>query len=394
MYIWGVFTMIHFEAKKYGLKGLPKEEVPSIKKLLKEQWFMMLPLLVITWMMVQQFSAGNAAFWGIVTCLIISLANRGIKQGNILSGLVLFIIPIKMVLDLVIYLITLTGPLNIYVKIVYDSHPGYYIILPVLFLVFITFLIHTVTNKRVWEIIKSIGHEIWNATTLGSKQTLVIGATVGAIGVIIGSVELTGLASRFSNILLGFAGDNILLNVIMVALASLILGMGVPVTAAYMITIILVAPVFDHLGVSLIAAHMIVYWFSQDSNITPPVCIAAYAGAAIAGSDPWKTGWTSFKFAKMLYVMPILFAYVPAILLDGSMYEILVAFVSCILGTIAFSSLTMLYFVDKTKWHEWIIMLPTTILLFWPTIITTVIGIGLLVLVYFMQKARVRKAVA
>jgi len=76
-------------------------------------------------------------------------------------------------------------------------------------------------------------------------------------------------------------------------------------------------PPLTEMGVVLIAAHMIVYWFSQDSNITPPVCVAAYAGAAIAGSDPWKTGWTSFKFAKLLYVVPLLFAFTPQILFEG-----------------------------------------------------------------------------
>ncbi len=93
--------------------------------------------------------------------------------------------------------------------------------------------------------------------------------------------------------------------------------MGVPVTAAYLITAVLAVPPLMEMGVVLIAAHMIVYWFSQDSNITPPVCVAAYAGAAIAGSDPWKTGWTAFKFAKLLYVMPLLFAFTPAILFEG-----------------------------------------------------------------------------
>jgi TRAP-type uncharacterized transport system fused permease subunit len=91
----------------------------------------------------------------------------------------------------------------------------------------------------------------------------------------------------------------------------------VPVTAAYLITAVLAVPPLAEMGVVVIAAHMIVYWFSQDSNITPPVCVAAYAGAAIAGSDPWKTGWTSFKFAKLLYVMPLLFAFTPQILFEG-----------------------------------------------------------------------------
>jgi len=217
----------------------------------------------------------------------------------------------------------------------------------------------------------------------------------------------------------------------------------------------------------LIAAHMIVYWFSQDSNITPPVCVAAYAGAAIAGSDPWKTGWTSFKFAKLLYVMPLLFAFTPAILFegkplvapamqdeimggmvmeiraavgdeveegdivatvldgeavreigasrDGVIKEILISgggFVeggaviakttarpakvfssmfSAVLGTIAFSALTMGFLLCKTSIPEWLVLAVATVLLYWPTYLTDALGIVLVAAVFFGQKWRVAR---
>ena len=159
--------------------------------------------------------------------------------------------------------------------------------------------------------------EIWEAIQTGARNTLIIGATLGVIGIIVGTISLTGIGLKFSDIIISLAGGNLLPAILLVALASLVLGMGVPVTAAYLITAVLAVPPLMEMGVVLIAAHMIVYWFSQDSNITPPVCVAAYAGAAIAGSDPWKTGWTAFKFAKLLYVMPILFAFTPAILFEG-----------------------------------------------------------------------------
>jgi TRAP transporter 4TM/12TM fusion protein len=159
--------------------------------------------------------------------------------------------------------------------------------------------------------------EIWDAIQTGARNTLIIGATLGVIGIIVGVISLTGIGLKFSDIIISLAGGNLLAAILLVGLASLVLGMGVPVTAAYLITAVLAVPPLMEMGVVLIAAHMIVYWFSQDSNITPPVCVAAYAGAAIAGSDPWKTGWTSFKFAKLLYVMPLLFAFTPAILFEG-----------------------------------------------------------------------------
>ena len=159
--------------------------------------------------------------------------------------------------------------------------------------------------------------EIWDAIQTGARNTLIIGATLGVIGIIVGPISLTGLGLKFSDIIISLAGGNLLAAILLVGLASLVLGMGVPVTAAYLITAVLAVPPLMEMGVVLISAHMIVYWFSQDSNITPPVCVAAYAGAAIAGSDPWKTGWTSFKFAKLLYVMPLLFAFTPSILFEG-----------------------------------------------------------------------------
>jgi TRAP-type uncharacterized transport system fused permease subunit len=159
--------------------------------------------------------------------------------------------------------------------------------------------------------------EIWEAIQIGAVNTLMIGATLGVIGIIVGTISLTGVGLKFSDIIISLAGGHLLPAILLVGLASLVLGMGVPVTAAYLITAVLAVPPLTEMGVVLLGAHMIVYWFSQDSNITPPVCVAAYAGAAIAGSDPWKTGWTSFKFAKLLYVMPILFAFTPAIILEG-----------------------------------------------------------------------------
>ena len=138
-----------------------------------------------------------------------------------------------------------------------------------------------------------------------------------------------------------------LLTLCLVALASLILGMGVPVTASYLILAVLVVPAFGNLGVSAIAAHMAIYWLSQDSNITPPVCVAAYAGAAIAKSDPWKTGWCAFRYAKMLYVVPLLFIFFPEILLEGEWYQIVICYLGAIAGTLCFAAFIQGYLFDR-----------------------------------------------
>jgi TRAP transporter 4TM/12TM fusion protein len=175
------------------------------------------------------------------------------------------------------------------------------------------------------------------ASRAGTENSLKIGATVGVIGIIIGVLTFSGLVLTFADIMIELAGGSLLLTILLVALASLVLGMGVPVTAAYLITAVVAVPALTHLGVNQIAAHMIVYWLSQDSNITPPVCIAAFAGATIAKANMWKTAFSAFKFAKFLYLGPILFGYVPGFSLNGSSMDIVKAFVAIFFGTWLYS---------------------------------------------------------
>lgn len=179
--------------------------------------------------------------------------------------------------------------------------------------------------------------EFIEAARDGAENSLKIGATVGVIGIIIGVLTFSGLILTFADIVIELAGGSLALTILFIALASLVLGMGVPVTAAYLITAVVAVPALTHLGVNVLAAHMIVYWLSQDSNITPPVCIAAFAGATIAKANMWRTAFSAFKFAKFLYLGPFLFGYVPAFSLDGSATDIIKAFVLIIFGTWLYS---------------------------------------------------------
>ena len=367
IYFLSVFVMIHFEAKRYGLVGIDDPDAPTAMQILKKQWFMSLPLVIIVVMMLFGYSPGYAAFWAILSCVAVSWLTS-------------------------------------------DQRMGF--------------------------------REILDCMIQGSRSTLVIGATVGVIGIIVGTIQLTGIGLKFSQIIIDLSFGYLPLAILLIGLASLVLGMGVPVTAAYLITAVLAVGALSDMiiqsqvGMSLyefkqplenlmpndpqymaisaqltwalLASHMIVYWFSQDSNITPPVCVAAYAGAAIAGSDPWKTGWTAFKFAKMLYIGPFLFAFSPGFLLGGPdfimpWYQVVSTWFTIVLGTVAFGSLTMGYFLCPTTIAEWVICAVATLLLFFPKIvhwavgvdfpvlIVDLVGIGLWVLVFFKQKVRIRK---
>ncbi|MCU7838268.1 MAG: TRAP transporter fused permease subunit [Candidatus Thiodiazotropha sp. (ex Troendleina suluensis)] len=188
-----------------------------------------------------------------------------------------------------------------------------------------------------------------DASRAGAESSLKIGATVGVIGIIIGVLTYSGLVLTFADIVIELADGKLWLTILLIALASLILGMGVPVTAAYLITAVVAVPALTELGINPIAAHMIVYWLSQDSNITPPVCIAAFAGATIAKANMWKTAFTSFKFAKFLYLGPFLFGYVPGFSLNGSTTDIAVSFILILIGTYGYSWLLSGIWLDWFK---------------------------------------------
>jgi TRAP-type uncharacterized transport system fused permease subunit len=162
-------------------------------------------------------------------------------------------------------------------------------------------------------------------------------------------LTFSGLILTFASIVIELAGGSLVLTIILIALASLVLGMGVPVTAAYLITAVVAVPALTHLGVNPIAAHMIVYWLSQDSNISPPVCIAAFAGATIANAPMWATAFNAFRFAKFLYVAPFLFAFIPAFSLEATLPEIIMWFAIITLGNYIISYILSFAWVYTLK---------------------------------------------
>ena len=183
----------------------------------------------------------------------------------------------------------------------------------------------------------------------GTDSSLKIGATVGVIGIIIGVLTSTGLVLTFADIMISMADGSLFMTIVLIALASLILGMGVPVTAAYLITAVVAVPALTHLNVSPIAAHMIVYWLSQDSNLTPPGGIASFAVAAIAKAPMWKTAFSAFKFAKFLYLGPFLFGYVPGFSLQGDSFDIIKAFIMIFFGTWLYSYILSGYWLKQLR---------------------------------------------
>ena len=315
MYFFSVFTMVHYEAKIHNVIG--EKYKFSAMEILKTQWFYIMPLVIITIFMLTGYSPAYSAILGTVTCLYISWVRKENRM-DLTMAIIVTTIFIGAFFKVSEYISAIPGIIIaaiIYVRFKEDRGIGW---------------------KRFVEAARS-----------GTENSLKIGATVGVIGIIIGTLTFSGLVLTFADIVIELASGavfggvdfRLVATIFLIAFASLILGMGVPVTAAYLITAVVAVPALTHLGVNEIAAHMIVYWLSQDSNITPPVCIAAFAGATIAKANMWRTAFASFKFAKFLYLGPFLFGYVPGFSLQGSSMDILKAYVLIAIGTYIYAYL-------------------------------------------------------
>ena len=227
---------------------------------------------------------------------------------------------------------------------------------------------------------------LYEAMVLGGRYSLGIGSLVGCIGIILSLVGLTGVGLKLSWLFTTLANGSPLVAILLVGLISMILGMGLASGPAYIVTAIAVGPALADMGFPLMTAHFIMMWFSIDSEITPPVGIASIVGAGIANADPMKTMFTAFKYAKALYILPILFYYRPALLLQSSLFDIALTFVTVMLGLIAFAAVWENYLMRRTTLLERLLLLSGALLLFIPGHIWDFAGIGLFIIVYCLQR--------
>jgi TRAP transporter 4TM/12TM fusion protein len=226
--------------------------------------------------------------------------------------------------------------------------------------------------------------DLAEALVLAARNTLAVTVACAAAGIVVGMVGLTGLGLKFSEMVVSWGGGHLLATLLLIAIASLVLGLGLPVTASYIVLIVLAGPALQELGLPVIVAHMIVYWYSQDSNVTPPVALSAFAAAGIAGSNPMRTGVAAWKFAKGLYLIPLLMAYSP-LLLNGSTPEIVLAVITGMLGLCAFAVTIEGYWLRKTTWLERVATGLATILLLTPWGLADAIGAALALTVIATQ---------
>ncbi|MBW6485697.1 MAG: TRAP transporter permease [Syntrophobacterales bacterium] len=235
------------------------------------------------------------------------------------------------------------------------------------------------------ESLKTFGKLILEGLEEGAVGAVEVAAACAAAGIIIGSITMTGLGIKFSSMIVDASMGQLYLALPFTMIACLFLGMGVPTTAQYVIISALVAPALVQMGVLPMAAHLFILYFGTRADITPPVALAAYAGAGIARSDPWKTGLAAFQLGIAGFIIPFMFVYAPELLFVGSLWKILLALLTATFGVICLAAAVQRCMLVRTTWYEVLLLLVTSFLLIKPGLQTDLIGVALFLVVFLFQ---------
>ncbi len=327
LYFTGIFMMIHFEAKKLGLKGLPKESIPNFFKLVLTKGYLLLPVVALVIAM-NYYSPAKSAIFAILVAI-------GVK---VIESIVKSIVHKKLEFDIGLYIQSLAN---------------------------------------------------------GTKNAIGVALACAVAGCISAMVQQTGLANVLSSLVQSASQIHPIFALMLTMLMCIVLGMGVPTTANYVIMASMVAPILMRsLSLPVLAAHMFVFYFGIVADITPPVALAAYAGSAIAKSNPMKTGVTATRLAITAFIVPYIFAFSPEMLIVGSdkpWYEIVLLVVTALCGIYIISAGMEGYMFKNMSWFERILSLAGGLCMIIPGIATDAVGLALIVFVFIIQKLGAKK---
>ncbi|MGX6443240.1 TRAP transporter permease [Neobacillus sp. K501] len=310
LYFAGIWMMTHFEAKKIGLRGLTKEEMPSRKEVFSKL-YLLIPIIAIIFLLMSGMSVIRAALWSIAITVVVSALKKETRIGF----------------------------------------------------------------KGLFE-----------ALVDGARSALGVAAACAAAGIIVGVVTKTGLGLKMANGLLDLSGGALLPTLFLTMIASLILGMGSPTTANYVITSTIAAPAIILLGVPDLSAHLFVFYFGIVADITPPVALAAFAAAAVSGGEPFRTGVESTKLAISAFIIPYMFVLSPELLMIDTSWTYLIWVVfTAFIGMLAISAGVVGYWQRKLFWYERIAALGAGLCLIYPESTSDIIGLIVFAILFALQ---------
>ena len=301
LYFAGIFISVHLEAKKLDLHGMPKEQLPKARKLIKKIYLLLPLVMLVVWVSGNFMTMQKAASLAIVLTVVVSLFN---KDNRITPG------------------------------------------------------------------------KILEALEAGGKSAITVGAACGVAGIISGTITMTGLANDIINAIVSVAGDRLIIALILTMLCCIVLGMGVPTTANYCIMAATTAPILIRMGVPVMAAHFFVFYFGIVADITPPVALAAYAGSAIAKSNPMKTAFNASKLAVAAFIVPYMFCFNPAMLLiDTTAIQVVQIAITAFIGIFALAAALEGYCFANMNAVIRIVIAAGGLLLIHPALATDLVGL-------------------
>jgi TRAP transporter 4TM/12TM fusion protein len=272
---------------------------------------------------------------------------------------------------------------------------GWYFILPIIVLILMMVIgfspfkaayYSTISLLAVYIIAKrdfsrELLIKIVSSIKKGVYDTIPIAIACAASGVIMGTIALTGVGSRLSNLIITISNGELIIALVLTMITSIILGMGLPTTAAYLILASVVAPALVKMGLPILTAHMFVFFYGCISTITPPVALASYVAAGIAGANANEVGWTAFKFGLVSFILPYMFAFGPSLLLEGSAVQIITTIIVSVIGIFAIAASIVGYYKIKLSGLYRVLLFLTGILLVNQGFVTDLIGLGTLALI-------------
>jgi TRAP transporter 4TM/12TM fusion protein len=333
LFYGGTFGAVHFQAKRDGLVGMAPSQIPKLLPVLAKSWLFLMPLTTLIWFLLQGFSIARAVMWSIFLLILLVLVVAGIirwvcRRTERVRPLLVFVPP--------------------------EAPPS--------------------------------PRSLLMALEEGGRMAVTIGIAVGTVGLIIGTFWASGLGVRISELIVTWSGGNLFVALVIAAVVALVIGMGIPFTAAYITLYMFAIPALIDLGAPPIAAHFFALFWALVSGVTPPVAVTAYAAAGIAGSNMMRTAWSAMKIAIPLYFIPFFFVYEVALLGQAPILEVVRVAVTGLIGVFAISAGGAGWLLRCTNVIERFLMLGGGMLLLYPSVITELIGAIVLVVVFLAHK--------
>lgn len=321
LYFTGIFITVHLEAKRLGLKGIAKEDLPKFVPLFIRQGYLLIPLVTLVAMVMMGYTMSRSAVIATLLAILVSIPNKNARMN-----------PTRFV----------------------------------------------------------------NALETGGKNTLSVAVACGIAGIIAGVVTMTGLGQILISAIVSVAGDRVIITLFLTMLTCIVLGMGVPTTANYIIMATTCAPILvNGMGINKIAANMFVFYFGIVADITPPVALAAYAGSAIAKSNPMKTALNASRLAIAAFIVPYIFAFNPAMLfIDADVIQVVVIIVTSLVGLTGVSGGLEGYMVTNMNPIQRILAVVGGLCLIIPGTVTDLAGIAIVGASVIWQLAAKKKRAA